>query len=78
MPWVPIHAASSHEWAFGWLYLTLSTKSVGGPHLTDNKFWVPHLRDGLIVAKVGICTKARAYLPLAADRRSNSNILHLP
>ena len=26
----------------------------GGLGLTPNKIWVPHLRDGLIVAKVGI------------------------
>jgi hypothetical protein len=36
----------------------------GGPGLTHNKIWVPHLRDGVIVAKVGIRAKARsAFLP---------------
>src|SRR5206468_1243502 len=42
---------------------THRSKSAGGPGLTPQQIWVPHLRDGLIVDKVGIRAKARTVSP---------------
>jgi hypothetical protein len=42
-------------------YTRIAVIGAGGPGLNHDKTWVPHLRDSLIVAKVGMQAPAEHY-----------------